>query len=60
MFEPRWRTKQKCQSKCSIQNCENLASKKTSLASGEEIERFIGQPVVSFTVEEAVSTVSLC
>ena len=46
----------KCQSKWSLRNCENLASKKTTC---EEMKHFIGQPVVCFTVEEAANTVSL-
>lgn len=32
----------------------------TILRASEEIERLIGEPVVAFTVEESVSTVSLC
>ena len=59
--EPRWKAKPtKPQSKCSIQNCDNAACKNTNLASGDQIERLIGKPIVAFTVEEDASTVRLC
>lgn len=60
-FEPRWKAKpNKPQSKCSIQNCDNAACKNTNLASGDQIERLIGKPIVTFTIEEDASTVRLC
>ncbi len=61
-FQPRWRQDRSdtFQKKCSVQSCENAAQKKTSLASAQQIEHLIGQPIVSFTVEQAVSSVNLC
>ena len=59
-FEPRWQSKPKVKAKCSIQKCENTVSKKTNLASGEDIKQVLGQPIVSFTVGEDETTVGLC
>ena len=60
-YEPRWRSKPSTQQpQCSIKDCKNTLCKRTKLASVEDIEHILQQPVVSFTVEESVTTVGLC
>ena len=46
--------------KCSIKDCESQAMKKTHLASCDEIQTLIGQPVTTFAIEEGTTFVTLC
>ena len=58
-FRPRWQIKFTPIHKCGMEGCTYLAKKNTELVSTEEIERVLGQPVNSFTVEEN-TLVPLC
>ena len=61
-FKPRWKKKSniKTRTRCSIESCENTAIKTTHLASKEDIEHILDQPLMSFTVEDAEISVPLC
>ena len=61
-FKPQWKKKSniKTRTRCGIESCENTAIKTTHLASKEDIEHILDQPVMSFTVEDAEISVPFC
>ena len=57
-FKPRWlKSSRPDHNRCGMKNCENGACKKTHLASCDQIETL---PVVSFTIENDITSVPLC
>ena len=59
-FLPRWKPKCSITKKCSIENCQAELYTHTTLASIEQIETFLEERVLGFTIGSSSESVGLC